>query len=688
MKQTRNKHLYLVFAALICMCVLVLSGIGSLSKADNVGQVYTYNAASSFVCNANGTITAYKGKKNAEQIIIPAKIGGKNVTGIGKNVFKGCENVWLIVIPDTVVTIGDGAFENCQKLNTLYSYKKVTTSTKATASDASGTANTKGVVVPYNEMGVVSVPSKLKTLGTAAFAGCRSIGRFASANSNAYFKTYTYNPSDPNRSQIANKNQGELLLSKDGKILYRMASFNYNVGGNQKPYTFPNTVTVINPYACEQSGITWPIKISDSVKVIGDYAFYKCNNLGVVTFGKNSKLEKIGAYAFAYNNNLQIKLPKTVKSIGKYSFAYCGNLIFDMSNTKIEVIPDYAFYNCPNLHDFRNTEESGGYAGIIAPKTLKKIGAYAFYGCANVSQVIFEGKTLDSIGTGAFQTCGNLHDIDIPEGVTKIANGTFDGCQNLNTVKLPNSLKNIGDNAFKNCNNIQKMVIPKNVKHISNNSFAGAKQDGIDTSKNQYSQKFIKAEKPAAVGTKFTVGKLRYKITKSDAKKGTVTLYGAKKTVTKATIPATVRYQGFKFKVTSVGNNAFKNCRKLKTVKCGKNVKSIGKNAFYGCKKLTKVTLDAKLTKIGSGAFARCITLKKITIPKQVSKIGSKAFYGDKKLKTITIKSSKLKKKNVGKSVFTKINKKAMIKVPKKKVKAYKTIFKKAGAAKSVKIKK
>ena len=71
------------------------------------------------------------------------------------------------------------------------------------------------------------------------------------------------------------------------------------------------------------------------------------------------------------------------------------------------------------------------------------------------------------------------------------------------------------------------MVIPKNVSHISNNSFAGAKQDGIDTSKNQYSQKFIKAEKPAAVGTKFKVGKLRYKITKSDAKKGTVTLYGA-----------------------------------------------------------------------------------------------------------------------------------------------------------------
>lgn len=321
------------------------------------------------------------------------------------------------------------------------------------------------------------------------------------------------------------------------------------------------------------------------------------------------------------------------------------------------------------------------------PKTLKKIGAYAFYGCSNVNQVVFKGTTLKSIGTGAFQTCGNLHDIDIPEGVTKIANGTFDGCHNLNTIKLPNSLKNIGDNAFKNCTNIKKMVIPKNVSHISNNSFAGAKQDGIDTSKNQYSQKFIKAEKPAAVGTKFKVGKLRYKITKSDAKKGTVTLYGAKKSVTKATIPATVMYQGYKFKVTSIGNNAFKGCKKLKTVKLGKNVKSVGKSAFYGCKKLNSVSLDAKLTKIGDKAFAKCTAIKKLTIPKQVSRIGSKAFYGCKKLKTITVKSSKLKKKTVGKSAFTQINKKATIKVPKKKVKAYKTIFKSAGAAKSVKIK-
>ena len=232
------------------------------------------------------------------------------------------------------------------------------------------------------------------------------------------------------------------------------------------------------------------------------------------------------------------------------------------------------------------------------------------------------------------------------------------------------------------------MVIPPNVSHVSKNSFAGANQNDIDTSKNQYIQKFVKAKLPD-VGEKFTVGNLKYKITKSHKTKGMVALYGTKgKSLKTAKVPATIMYKGYKFKVTSIGNNAFKNCKKLKTVKLGSNVKSIGKNAFYGCKKLTGVTLNAKLTTIGNGAFTKCIALKKITIPAKVTKIGSKAFYGDSKLKTITIKSSKIKSKKIGKSAFAKINKKATIRVPKKKLSAYKKIIRSAGAAKSVKIKK
>ena len=65
-----------------------------------------------------------------------------------------------------------------------------------------------------------------------------------------------------------------------------------------------------------------------------------------------------------------------------------------------------------------------------------------------------------------------------------------------------------------------------------------------------------------------------------------------------------------------------------------------------------------------------------------------KVFYGCKNLKNITIKTSKLTAKKVGSKAFKGIHKKAVIKVPKSKVKAYKTILKGKGIGKSAKVKK
>lgn len=696
----KKRSLWITLAAVACICVSMLFGSAATAKAEGEGQEYTYTDATLFVCGADGVVTAYAGDRNVKEIVVPQTIGGVTVTGIGAEVFKDMTELEFTAVPDTVISFGDFAFSGCSKLNTIYPYRPVIDQTTG--------ADTGKFVILYSEQnakGVITLPTNLNQIGTGAFAGCTSVGKFAVADANAYFTTHawdrawTQQPNDNSGDEVVTnpKNTGEVLLSKDGTMMYRLApAFHYN--NNGKLYDIPETIVTILPYACERVNLSGGFVIPASVQVIGDYAFYKCQNLGTIKFAGVSQTTTIGAYAFACNNDIKygdvvdpetkkqpvFSLPASVTSIGVYCFAYCPNIVIDISKTKLEVIPDYAFYECNNLKDTREEE----YKGILMPKTLRKVGAYAFYGCDNLNEVRFLGKTLEEVGTGAFKTCNNLHIVDIPEGVTAIADGTFDGCWNLNIVKLPDSLKTIGDNAFKDCRTIHEMVIPPNVSHVSKNSFAGANQNDIDTSKNQYIQKFVKAELPAA-GEKFTVGNLKYKITKSHKTKGTVALYGTKgKSLKTAKVPATIMYKGYKFKVTSIGNNAFKNCKKLKTVKLGSNVKSIGKNAFYGCKKLTGVTLNAKLTTIGNGAFTKCIALKKITIPAKVTKIGSKAFYGDSKLKTITIKSSKIKSKKIGKSAFAKINKKATIRVPKKKLSAYKKIIRSAGAAKSVKIKK
>ncbi len=173
-----------------------------------------------------------------------------------------------------------------------------------------------------------------------------------------------------------------------------------------------------------------------------------------------------------------------------------------------------------------------------------------------------------------------------------------------------------------------------------------------------------------------------------------------------------VKYIGKSYNVTEIGDNAFKNNKKLKTVTIGSSVKIIGKaafsgctalttvksgskvteikaSAFSGCKKLKSITLASTLKTIGSSAFTNCKALTKVTLGSKVNSIGSKAFKGCSALKSVTIKTTLLTDKNVGKEAFSGINSKATVKVPAKKLKDYTKLLKKKGIkGKNQKIKK
>lgn len=107
------------------------------------------------------------------------------------------------------------------------------------------------------------------------------------------------------------------------------------------------------------------------------------------------------------------------------------------------------------------------------------------------------------------------------------------------------------------------------------------------------------------------------------------------------TIPATVKINGTTYKVTKISDNAFKGNKIVTRITVGKNVKSIGKNVFSGTTKL----------------------------------------------KTITFKTTKLTQKTVSKNAFKGISKSTTIKVPKKKLSAYKKLFKSKGLSSKVKVK-
>ena len=87
----------------------------------------------------------------------------------------------------------------------------------------------------------------------------------------------------------------------------------------------------------------------------------------------------------------------------------------------------------------------------------------------------------------------------------------------------------------------------------------------------------------------FQAKNIQYTVTSAKEVKATGT---TKKSIRSVTIPATVKYKGTTYKVTSIGSKAFYNCKKLKTVTIkSRKLKSVGKNAFKGIYKKAKVTV-------------------------------------------------------------------------------------------------
>ena len=80
--------------------------------------------------------------------------------------------------------------------------------------------------------------------------------------------------------------------------------------------------------------------------------------------------------------------------------------------------------------------------------------------------------------------------------------------------------------------------------------------------------------------------------------------------------------------MTSIGDNAFRDCRGLTSVTIPNSVTSIGDAAFYDCTGLTSVTIPNSVTSIGIGAFYNCSGLTSVTIGNSVTSIGYHAFDG------------------------------------------------------------
>ena len=105
-------------------------------------------------------------------------------------------------------------------------------------------------------------------------------------------------------------------------------------------------------------------------------------------------------------------------------------------------------------------------------------------------------------------------------------------------------------------------------------------------------------------------------------------------------IPETITYDNVTYTVTSIGDGAFNECKKITSVVIPNSVTSIGGYAFNRCEGLTSINIPNSVTSIGENAFWGCFRLTSIDIPNSVSFIGRNAFNYCYGLTSITIPNS------------------------------------------------
>lgn len=471
------------------------------------------------------TLVCYPPSKRGDSYVIP-----ESVVNIGQRAFENCRSLENIILPNSLINIGWGAFISCSSLRKII------------------------------------LPNSLTNIEAALFVNCLNLESIECNNNylksidgvlfSASYKTLIcYAPKKEGASYIIPTS----VLDIDNRAFSDCKSL--------ENITFPDSLIDIGSYAFSGCNLLENIILPNSLIRIGEGAFGHCKSLQNIELPNS--LTKIEKSAFVCCASLRkIELPDSVLEIGNYIFADCRRLRKVVLSLSLTCIPEGAFCDCCKLKE------------ITLPESIKNIKERAFYYCESL-QGIKLPKNIVSVNPWTFYRCKLLQHIELPNSIQCIEDSAFASCESLQEIKLPENIVNINSRAFCGCQSLEKIKLPTSIQVVGHEVFLWCKSLEMIECDNEHYQ--------AIDGVLF------------DRKEKRCICYPNGKMGRKYVIPEDILI---------IGKAAFNGCRELEEIILPDSITTIENEAFGGCLKLKQIKIPNQVNTIEPHAFNNCCSLK------------------------------------------------------------------------------
>lgn len=293
------------------------------------------------------------------------------------------------------------------------------------------------------------------------------------------------------------------------------------------------------------------------VTAVGEKVFYMFAYLKSIRLPQ--RLRAIGAECFLGCSDLEaVELPPSLQRIGAGAFAKSG-LREIVVPESVREVGRCAFLNCNELEKaiFQGADTviepaafaKSGLTEVALPENLSEIQSEVFRGCKKLSRIAFP-RALEAVWEFAFAESG-VCDITLPDSAEVIGEGAFSGMTALKSAFLSAKIREIGAGAFSHCPALSGI-------RIFNNAFSVREYCLIDTAR----QRLIACLEPLSPEN--------------------------------AVLPTGLR---------EIGDYAFSENQRIKTLILPESVERIGSCAFQNMKALEKIEIKSIVAEFGDNPF-------------------------------------------------------------------------------------